>query len=126
MWYGKLAVIIYVFCFSMIFATLFANQIFQDPVYNNTVLFTQIASISQSFQPSIVPLPELIFGDFISVFKILGTLLTGEVFLDVFGQSGILATSGVGYSTYMIILMQLLFWSATLFFLLYIISFRSI
>jgi hypothetical protein len=58
---------------------------------------------------------------------VLEGLFSGEVFTDVFGDSGVLHQSGLGVANfYLQLLMAMFFDSATVFFILYIISNRSI
>lgn len=133
MWYGKISVICFIFSIAMLFSTYYINQIFNDPVIQQSTTYKSLGTIMASFNPNISPNPTLIFGDFISAFNLLINLMSGGVFSTVFGHPasgtggdmGLLGNSGY-YDASLQIFMGLLFDSATLFFILYIVSNRSI
>ena len=133
MWYGKLCVICFVFSIAILFSTYYINQVFNDPVITQSTTYQSLGAIMASFNPNISPNPTLIFGDFISAFNLLKDLIAGGVFSTVFGHPsattsgdmGLLGNSGY-YDASLQIFMGLLFDSATLFFILYIVSNRSI
>lgn len=126
MWYGKLCVILYVFSFSLLFSGYYMNQIFNDPNINQNGTYQALTDLKTSFNPNLSPNSTLIFGDFISAFKLLVNLMSGGVFNTVFGDHGFMQTTASGFDASMELLMGLLFDSATLFFILYIVSNRSI
>ena len=69
---------------------------------------------------------NLIFGDFISAYNLITGLMYGEVMHDVFDPGGILSGGGFGYGDTLALFMTILFDLATVFLIIYIISFRSI
>ena len=122
MWYGKVSVIMFVFCFGLLFSAYFVNTTFHDPILNvedKAAIDAIIGSFTIS--PSIDS--ALIFGDFIHTKDILVNLLQGKVFTDA--NNLIVANSGFGQEAVKT-LMSLIFVSASAFFILYIISNRSI
>lgn len=124
MWYGKISIILYVFSLAMLFGSYYINQIFNDPVVSQSATYTSLQTIMGTFgTPSASSINvSLIFGDFMSVFTLIASLMSGSVFsssMTVLGNSGF-ADLSVG------LFMGLLFDSATLFLVLYIISNRSL
>lgn len=112
----------FMFSISLLFSTYYLNQIFNDPVINSSATYASLQTIMGTFTFNQQINTNLIFGDFISVFTLLGSLMSGSVFttsLTIIQSSGF-ADISVG------LLMGLLFDSATLFLLLYIVSNRSI
>lgn len=131
MWYGKLSIIIYVFSFSFMFMAYFINQVLNDTYlsasnasysYINGTLLPQF-TFSPGFNSS------LIFGDFISVFNFLvGLMSAGTLGNGAFQTMMGILPAGIGgpLDGAVVLLMGLLFDSATVFLLLYIFSFRSL
>lgn len=122
MWYGKISIILFVFSLGILFSSYYLNQVFNDPVISSSATYTSLQSIMGTFTFNQQINTSLIFGDFLSVFQLLGSLMSGSVFtssLTIIQNSGF-ADLSVG------LLMGLLFDSATLFLLLYIVSNRSI
>lgn len=122
MWYGKISIILFVFSLGILFSSYYLNQIFNDPVLSSSATYTSLNTIMGTFSFNQQINTNLIFGDFISAFTLLGSLMSGSVFttsLTIIQSSGF-ADLSVG------LLMGLLFDSASLFLLLYIISNRSI
>jgi len=128
MWYGKISIILYVFSLAILFSTYFFNQIFNDPALSASVsekglegLMKTTYSFNQTVNTS------FLFGDFYNTYLVLEGLFTGGIFQQVFSEGGVLDQSGLTVANiYLQILMGLLFDSATVFFILYIISNRSI
>ncbi len=122
MWYGKLSIILFVFSLGILFSSYYLNQIFNDPVISASATYTSLQTIMGTFAFNQQINTNLIFGDFVSVFTLLGSLMSGSVFtssLHLIQNSGF-ADVSVG------LLMGLLFDSASLFLLLYIVSNRSV
>lgn len=122
MWYGKISIILFVFSIATLFMTYYVNQIFNDPFLSNSATYSSLSSIMGTFKFNQQINTNLIFGDFISVFQLLGSLMSGSIFtssLTIIQSSGF-ADLSVG------LLMGILFDSATLFLLLYIVSNRSV
>lgn len=122
MWYGKISIILYVFSVSLLFSSYYINQVFNDPVISSSVTYTSLQTLMGTFAFNQQINTNLIFGDFISALTLIGGLMTGSVFttsMTIIQSSG-MADLSVG------ILMGLLFDSATLFLLIYIVSNRSI
>ena len=122
MWYGKVCVILFIFSFSLLFGGYYANTIFHYSVLN-PLTRDSIQSIINSFTISPQINSAFIFGDFVSAFNILESLFSGSIFTTslnlIAGNSGFVDVS-------VKILMMLIWNSACLFFILYIISNRSI
>ena len=125
MWFGKLAVVMFIFSFATLFSTYYLNQVFNDPGINQSTTYKSLHDLVGSFNPNISPNSTLIFGDFISAFNLLTNLMSGGVFGEVFGGSGVMVSSGF-FDSSLQLLMALMFDSSCLFFILYIISNRSI
>ena len=122
MWYGKISIILFVFSLGILFSSYYLNQIFNDPVLSSSATYTSLNTIMGTFSFNQQINTNLIFGDFLSAFTLLGSLMSGSVFttsLTIIQSSGF-ADLSVG------LLMGLLFDSASLFLLLYIVSNRSI
>lgn len=122
MWYGKISIILFVFSIGILFSSYYLNQIFQDPVISSSATYTSLQTIMGSFAFNQQVNTGLIFGDFISAFTLIGSLMSGSIFTDslTLVQNSGFADASVG------LLMGIMFDSATLFLLIYIISNRSI
>ena len=106
----------------ILFFAYYLNQVFNDPTISNNVTFSSLNTIMGTFTFSQQINTNLVFGDFISVFTLLGSLMSGSVFssaLTLIQNSGF-ADASVG------LLMGILFDGGTVFLLMYIVSFRSI
>lgn|SRR6185312_7929886 len=137
MWYGKLSIITYIFCFSMLFGMYYMNlSIFHDPVITASVSYQSINNLVGTFAFNQNINSGLIFGDFLSVYNLLGALMTGSAtvpnpFAEIFGGGGGIGGHGIIYNSGFAdasvgLFMGAIFDSATLFLLLYIISNRSV
>lgn len=127
MWFGKVGLIMWIFSFAILFSTGYLNQIFADPWITNNVTYNSINSTLPSLKFNLDVNSGLIFGDFINTFKFLGNLITGGYFTQVFGNGGLIGQTGFGgIDQWFSLLLALMFDAGTLFFLLYIISNRSI
>lgn len=106
----------------ILFFAYYINQYFNDPTLNNNVTFSSLNTIMGTFTFSQQINTNLVFGDFISVFTLLGGLMTGSVF-----TSAMTIVQNSGFADASVsLLMGLLFDSGTVFLLMYIVSFRSI
>jgi len=68
----------------------------------------------------------LLFGDFVHAFLFLKDLMTGGLFADAFGATGILVQAGAVYDGYVSLFVSILFDAASVFLFLYIMSNRSL
>lgn len=131
MWYGKVSVILYTFSLFLIFGTFYVNQqVFHDPTITNGYTYDQLRALTNSTYSfsNIQVDPALLFGDFYHVVLFVKTLFVNpDIFGTAFGtQNGILSQGAFGYDQYFALLTTLMWDSATLFFILYLISNRSI
>ena len=127
MWYGKIAIIMWLFSFAIFFSAGYVNQIFNQAWLTSNVTYSSINATGSTLAFNQQINTNFIFGDFLSVFTFLGNLFTGGYFNTAFGPAGIAANIGfAGYDQWISMLMGLMFTSSTIFLLLYIISFRSI
>lgn len=128
MWYGKVGLILFLFSLATLFSTYFLNQVFNDPSVSSNATFSSLQSIMNSFTAPGTPNTSLVFGDFMSAYIILFNLFTGSIFSSVFGATGVTAHSGIGFlaDAGLGLLMGIMFDSGLVFFILYIISNRSI
>lgn len=113
----------FVFSLALVFGSYYGNTIFHDPVISNSVTFQNLnATLTSTFTFNQQINIDLIFGDFYHVFLFVASLMSGGFF----GQAtGITATSGFADQS-VTLLMTLMFDSATVFLILYIISNRSL
>lgn len=127
MWYGKVAIITFLFSVFLLFMTVYMNQIFNDPQLTNSAAFTDLTTLTNSWHVNPSVNTALLFGDFIVVKDLVYQILTGQAFTDTWGTNGIMYQSGLGaIDSYISLLMGVLFASSGLFLILYIISNRSI
>lgn len=141
MWIGKIALILYVFSFGLLFFTYFVNNsIFADPVIANAQIhdptlpadqttnltYDSLDHIVRSFSFNQTPDPALIFGDFLSAFKLIFGLMTGSVFTDSLHLMNVSGAIPVLDSIALGIVMGAMFDLATALLLLYILSGRSL
>lgn len=127
MWYGKLAIILFMFSVSLLFSSYFINQVFNDPFITNSVTNQSLKTLAGTFQFNQQIDAQFIFGDFNAVKNVIFALMTGGgAFTQAFGDHGI--THGLEYSAsdFVSILMGLLFNSSVVFLILYIVSNRSL
>lgn len=112
----------WIFSLAILFSSYYINQIFNDPTLSQSATYTSLNTLMGTFAFTGNINTNLIFGDFISVFTLLGSLMSGSIFTSSFTiiQNSGYADVSVG------LLMGLMFDSGTLFLLMYIISFRSI
>lgn len=122
MWYGKLSIIMFIYSLSILFSSYYLNQIFNDSVLSQSATYQSLNNLMGTFSFNQTINTNLIFGDFISVFTLLGSLMSGSIFTS---SLTIIQNSGFGDMS-VGLLMGLLFDSATLFLLLYIVSNRSV
>jgi len=110
------------------------NQIFHNPAINDSASYKSLHDLVGNFTQPVSPNTTLIFGDFMSAFNLLKNLMTGGVFNAAFGgcnanevncTPGVMSGSGF-YDSSVQLLMGLLFDGSCIFFILYIISNRSI
>lgn len=130
MWYGKVSIITYLFSLMLIFGTFYVNQqVFHDATITNGYTYNQLQALTNGTY-SFVALqadPALLFGDFYHVMLFLKDLFAGGIFAVAFGtQGGILSQGAFAYDQYFSLLVTLMWDSATVFLILYIISNRSI
>ena len=136
MWFGKIAIILFIFSFASLFGAYYLNQIFADPCISNSNTFQSMDNlIKHSYSNATNAAPgfnsNLVFGDFISTYLILKDLFTGTTFADVFvpqsTTDSLLSCAQFGGFDYSFsLLMTGMFDLSVVFFLLYIVSFRSI
>lgn len=129
MWYGKVAIILYLFSLAIVFMTFYLNtNIFNDASITNGMTYQSLQALTNStysFANQQVD-AALIFGDFVHVFQFIAALFTGGIFAQSFGSTGIMVQSGFAYDAYLELFTTLMFDSATVFLVLYIISNRSL
>ena len=112
----------WLFSVALLFSTYYINLIFNDSVLTQSATYSSLNTLMGTFSYNQKPNANLVFGDFVSAFTVIGGLVTGSTFttsLTVIQNAGF-ADLSVG------LLMGLMFDSGTLFLILYIISFRSI
>lgn len=137
MWFGKLSIILYIFSFAMVFGMYYMNlSIFHDPIITSSVSYQSINNLVGTFAFNQNINSGLIFGDFLSVYNLLGGLMTGSAtiaspFAVIFGGGGGQTGQGLIYNSGFAdasvgLFMAGLFDAATLFLLLYIVSNRSV
>lgn len=136
MWFGKIGVILFIFSFASLWSAYYLNQVFNDACITSSDTFQAMNTlITGTYANATSASPgfntNLVFGDFLSTYTILKALFTGTTFANVFVPQGstnsVLSCSGFGGFDYSFtLLMTGMFDLSVVFFLLYIISFRSI
>lgn len=131
MWYGKVSIICYLFSLGIIFMTFYLNtNIFHDASITNGFTYNQLQALTNSTysfnQPNLQVDVALIFGDFYHVFLFVLGLMSGNIFSTAFGSTGIMVQSGFAYDGLLSLFTALVFDSATVFLILYIVSNRSL
>ena len=121
----------------MVFGMYYMNlNLFHDPIITNSVSYQSINTLVGTFAFTQNINSGLIFGDFLSVYNLMGSLMTGSAtiaspFAVIFGGGGGQQGSGLIYNSGFAdasvgLFMGAIFDSATLFLLLYIVSNRSV
>lgn len=126
MWYGKLAIILFIFSIAILFSSYFMNQIFNDPLITASVTNQSLQTLAGTFQFNQDINTQLIFGDFLAVKNVVWSLMSGSAFTSAFGDTGVMHGLSYTASNYIAILMALLFNSSCVFLILYIVSNRSL
>lgn len=130
MWFGKVAIILYLFSFAIVFSAYYLNNTtFHDASISQTQTYVALQALENStyaFTNHQVD-SALIFGDFVHVFQFIAALFTNGMFASAFGNSGVMNQSGWGgYDLSVGLFITIMFDAATTFLILYIISNRSL
>lgn len=130
MWFAKISIIFFIFCFGILFFAMYMNTIFNDPCLTNTATISEINGITANVYADANSTnfnQNLVFGDFLSTWTLLKNILTGVTFQDVVGNGGVLSCAAWGgLDTSFSILVSAMFYMSVVFMLIYIISFRSV
>lgn len=106
------------------------TNIFHDATITNGMTYSSLQALTNSTfalnQPNLQVDFALIFGDFYHVFLFIVGLMSGNIFSTAFGSTGIMVQSGFAYDAYLSLFTAIVFDSATVFLILYIISNRSV
>ena len=125
MWYGKIAIIMFLFSVGMLFAGYYLNTIFNNANLNaNTnVSYNAINTLANSFHLNQGVNSSLIFGDFIAALTVLFDPTTGILF----GGTITSAFSLVPYIDFSLQLLIRIIWASSQVFLwLYVVANRSL
>ena len=121
MWLGKIAIIMYMFSFGILFFGYYLNQIFQLPALssNNSMTYSALSSLVGSYTISQEINASLIFGDFIAALTVLFGLLSGNILDTAFHSIPFMDAS-------ILLLQTAMFDIASVFLWIYIVSNRSV
>lgn len=121
MYFGKIAIIMYIFSIAILFSSYYMNQIFNDPILggNDNITFTALNTLMGSFSINSQINANLIFGDFISALVVLFGIVTGSTLNHAFQLIPFANTS-------ILLLQGLLFDLASVFLWIFIVANRSI
>ena len=119
MWFGKVAVIMYIFSLSLMFAGYFMETTLGDGSFNEDSLYAQLVIISNSFNPDANISVEAIFGDFIAGVKVLFGIMTGQTIADAFMLFPAMSMEWL-------LLIRVLFTASSIFLWIFIVTGRSV
>lgn len=125
MWYGKVAIVMFIFSFALTFGMYYINTLYNQPAISANWGLSQIQSLASSWSSvSNVnggqdPNPALIFGDFITgITVLLNTLAGGGVTTVLQGIPGV--------DSSVILLVQIMYGSASILLWVYVVANRSL
>lgn len=129
MWYGKVAIIDFMFCMFILFFTYYVNTIYHDPWITNNITYQNVNQTVSAFQFNQEVNIGLIFGDFYHVFVFIVNLMTANATNGIFsmaqGDAGVLHQTGFADLS-VGLLLAITFDSSVVFLILYIVSNRSL
>ena len=118
MWFGKIAIILYVFSVATLFAGYWVNQIFQNPSLNSlTYSAIEALSTKNEIDPGINI--DLVFGDFIAGLTVVFGILTGDTIASAFSIFPFVDTA-------VMLLIRIIFTLASAMLWVYIVANRSL
>lgn len=125
MWYGKVAIVLFLLSFCLTFGMYYINTLYNQPAISANWGLSQVQSLANSWSSvSNVnngqnPNPALIFGDFITGLTVLlNTLAGGGVTTVLQGIPGI--------DNSIILLVQIIYGSSSILLWVYVVSNRSL
>lgn len=121
MWFGKIAIIMYIFSIGSLFFTYYVNTIIPlDPVtHNPNTTFSALQTLAGSFKLNQQINTSLIFGDFLAGLTVLFNIVTGTTIAQAFSVFPFVDAS-------ITLLIQIVFSLSSAFLWIYIVANRSV
>ena len=125
MWYGKIAIILFLFSGALQFSMYFVNTVFANTAIDNNYSYTIVSGFSANysqishFTGGRDPNPLLYFGDFLIGLTVLFNILTGASIITILN-------SLPGFGIPMQLLVQILYGTSSAVLWVYVVANRSI
>jgi len=119
MWFGKVAIIIYIFSLALMFSGYFMESTLGDGSFDENSLYADLDAVATAFNPNETVSAELIFGDFIAGVRVLFGVMTFQPISDAFA---ILPNMDMN----ILLLIRVLFGASSIFLWIFIITGRSV
>ena len=125
MWYGKIAIIMFLFSFATTFSMYYINTLYNDPTLSSSYQLANVSalaanwtSVQNQYGSSNVN-AALIFGDFLIGVKVLFSVLSGAGVVSVL--------QGIpGIDNSVLLLVQILYGSSSIILWVYVVANRSL
>ena len=125
MWYGKVAIVMFLFSFSLTFGMYYISTLYNPSNILNNWGLTQVQTLANSWSSLTNvnggqnPNPALVFGDFLTGATVLFNTLAGG------GVTAVL--QGIpGIDNSILLLVQIIYGSSSILLWIYVIAFRSL
>ncbi|QDI74083.1 hypothetical protein [Nitrosopumilus spindle-shaped virus] len=83
MWFGKIAIIMYIFSTALLFSGYYLDIVFNEDNFNNAT-YAALDALANKNNIDQTLSADLIFGDFIAGVKVLFGIVTGDTLTDAF------------------------------------------